>query len=293
MFATLIVFLVHWFVRAWSSSDQGVKNLSPDPASLPPSPPSRAACAWRGIGPHWRCGVDDEDLCPEEFDFDVYVNCLYQSWARASSLAMTSPRTGSTRYEKLLHMAMSALGLLVCAVVIGATTANVARHFAEADRFALEGRRSQSTGSRTSTRPVDHHKRAGPAHWTPVPATAAAKTAAAARRVAGSVAGRVQESSQAHLKVSRADALSSMKLCLRSSFLRLLRYHHQLWERHKLLPSGDGSDHFSALNESLRHDVKRALRGHAPRHPDVRDAAQPQPDGLLPHLIDRIVPRYG
>ena len=51
-----------------------------------------------------------------------------------------------------------------------------------------------------------------------------------------------------------------MKLCLRSSFLRLLRYHHQLWERHKLLPSGDGSDHFSALNESLPRLRSLALK---------------------------------
>ena len=83
-----------------------------------------------------------------------------------------------------------------------------------------------------------------------------------------------------------------MKLCLRSSVLRLLRYHHQLWERHKLLPSGDGSDHFSALNASLRHDVKRALYASTLHEIPMFEMLHSHNPGLLPHMIDRIVPRY-
>ena len=97
----------------------------------------------------------------------MYVNCLYQSWA-VLIFGDDQSADGLNSYEKLLHMAMSALGLLVCAVVIGATTANVARHFEEADRFTLET--SKITHWLENLNPsVDHHKRAGPAHWTPGP----------------------------------------------------------------------------------------------------------------------------
>ena len=90
-----------------------------------------AACAWRGIGDHWRCG---DERCEETSEQDLYVACLYHGW----KTLLFGDSTPHNNREKLLAIAISGVGVLEVSFIIGMLTNVIQQAFEEQVSFNRE-----------------------------------------------------------------------------------------------------------------------------------------------------------
>ena len=173
-----------------------------------------AACAWRGIGDHWRCG---DERCEETSEQDLYVACLYHGW----KTLLFGDSTPHNNREKLLAIAISGVGVLEVSFIIGMLTNVIQQAFEEQVSFNRETNVIKHWLQHLNMTEDDDD---------------------------GSEGGRTQRQHE-HAALDKQRAIKD----------RVSNYHTLLWERHRLLPSGDAHGAFKMLNPSLRHEVKVAL----------------------------------